>query len=90
MQHYIHILPPLLLLQLKDELKRCEELKRQNIKRFVEEIQRELKYWWDKCLVGEEERLQFRPHSSECFTEDLLELHEIEVQKFRSYYEQNM
>lgn len=77
-------------MQLKDEIKRCEELKRQNIKRFVEEIQKELKYWWDKCLVGEEERLQFRPHSSECFTEDLLELHELEVQKFRSYYEQNM
>lgn len=75
---------------LKDEIKRCEELKRQNIKRFVEEIQKELKYWWDKCLVGEEERLQFRPHSSECFTEDLLELHELEVQKFRSYYEQNI
>jgi protein regulator of cytokinesis 1 len=77
-------------LQLKDELKRCEQLKRQNIKRFVEEIQKELKYWWDKCLIGEEERLQFLPHSSECFTEDLLELHELEVQKFRSYYTQNM
>jgi protein regulator of cytokinesis 1 len=74
---------------LKDEIKRCEELKRQNIKRFVEEIQQELKYWWDKCLVGEEERMQFRPHSSECFTEDLLELHELEVQKLQTYYEQN-
>jgi hypothetical protein len=77
-------------LQLKDEIKRCEELKRQNIKRFVEEIQKELKHWWDKCLFGEEERLQFLPHSSECFTEDLLELHELEVQKLRSYHEQNM
>jgi protein regulator of cytokinesis 1 len=76
-------------LQLKDELKRCEELKRQNIKCFVEEIRKELNQWWDKCLISEEQRLQFRPYSSECFTEDLLELHELEVQKFRSYFEQN-
>jgi hypothetical protein len=40
-------------------------------------------------LVGEEERLHFLPHSSECFTEDLLSLCEQEVQKLRSYYEQN-
>ncbi|PNF26068.1 hypothetical protein B7P43_G06395 [Cryptotermes secundus] len=75
---------------LKDELKRCEELKCQNIKRFVEEIRRELECWWNKCSVGEEERLQFQPYSSDCFTEDLLELHELEVQKFQSYYEQNV
>jgi hypothetical protein len=41
-------------------------------------------------LVGEEDRLQFLPHSSESFTEDLLELYELEVQKLQSYYEQNM
>jgi protein regulator of cytokinesis 1 len=78
-----------LYLQLKDELKRCEELKRQNIKCFVEEIRRELECWWDKCLVGEEERLHFQPCSSELYNEDLLELHELEVQKFQSFYEQN-
>jgi protein regulator of cytokinesis 1 len=76
-------------LQLKDELKRCEELKRQNIKRFIEEIRKDLTYWWDKCLISKEERLQFRPQLSECLSEDL-ELHELEVQKFKSYYEQNM
>jgi hypothetical protein len=76
-------------LQLKDEIQRCEELKRQNIKRFVEEIWEELKCWWDKCLVGEEERLHFQLHSSECFTEDLLELHDLEEQQLWSYYEQN-
>jgi len=61
-------------LQLKDEIKRCEKLKRQNIKRFIEEIQQALNYWWNKCLIGEEEQIQFRAHSSACFTEDLLEL----------------
>jgi protein regulator of cytokinesis 1 len=68
---------------LKDEIKRCEELK-------CQKIQQELKCWWDRSLVGEEERLHFLPHSSECFTEDLLELCELEVQKLRSYYEPNM
>jgi protein regulator of cytokinesis 1 len=75
---------------LKDKIKRCKELKRQNIKRFVEEIQKDLKYWWDMCLVGDEERMQFRPYSSECFTEDLLELHELQVQRLWAYYEQNI
>ncbi|KDR10110.1 Protein regulator of cytokinesis 1 [Zootermopsis nevadensis] len=31
----------------KDEVKRCEVLKRQNIKRFVEKIREELKHWFD-------------------------------------------
>jgi protein regulator of cytokinesis 1 len=75
---------------LKDEIKRCEELKCWNIKHFVEEFQKELKYWWDKCLVGEEERLQFLPPWSEHFTEDLLEVHELEMQKLQAYYEQNI
>ncbi|XP_021935767.1 protein regulator of cytokinesis 1-like isoform X2 [Zootermopsis nevadensis] len=74
---------------LKDEVKRCEVLKRQNIKRFVEEIREELKHLWDKCLISEDERVQFRPYYSECFTADLLELHELEVQKLKSHYDQN-
>jgi hypothetical protein len=37
--------------KLKDEIKRCEDLKCQDTKFFVEEIWEELKYWWDKCLV---------------------------------------
>lgn len=77
-------------MQFKNELNRCEELKRQNVKRFVEEIRRVLERWWDMCLVGEEERLQFQPYSSEIFNEDLLELHVLEVEKFRSHYEQNV
>ncbi|XP_069677765.1 protein regulator of cytokinesis 1-like isoform X3 [Periplaneta americana] len=75
---------------LKEELKRCEELKRQNIKRFVEEIRKELKQWWDNCCVGEMERANFLPFSSDCYTEDLLELHELEVEKYRSHYNENM
>ena len=74
---------------LKDEIKRCEKLKYQNIKCFVEELRKELKCWWDKCLIGEEERLQFLPHSSECFTADVLRLHELELRKLQSYYAQN-
>ncbi|PSN56226.1 hypothetical protein C0J52_00398 [Blattella germanica] len=75
---------------LKKELRRCEELKRQNIQKFVQEIRRELVHWWDRCFVHCDERALFLPYSSECYTEDLLDLHELEVRKYRDFYQENM
>lgn len=80
----------LYLLQLKAEIQRCEEKKRQNIRVFVEAIREELASWWSKCCYGKLQRQQFRAYFSDCYTEDLLELHELEIEKLKRYFNENM
>ncbi|KAJ9588710.1 hypothetical protein L9F63_018002, partial [Diploptera punctata] len=75
---------------LRKELKRCEDLKRSNMKLFVNEIRKELDDWWSRCMMTDEEKQSFLPYFSECYTEDLLELHELEVTKYRKFYSDNI
>ncbi|GLG96812.1 Uncharacterized protein GBIM_03712 [Gryllus bimaculatus] len=75
---------------LKAEIQKCEEKKRQNIRVFVEAIREELASWWDKCCYGKLQRQQFRSFYSDCYTEDLLELHEIEIEKLKRYFSENI
>ncbi|GLV33432.1 uncharacterized protein CBL_20171 [Carabus blaptoides fortunei] len=46
-------------------------------------------YWWNKCRYGDVKRQEFIHCNSNCYTEDLLTLHEIKVEKLRSHYEEN-
>lgn len=43
---------------------------------------------WKKCHRLDEEK-KFPYFNSDCYTEDLLDLHDIQIQKWKSYYEQN-
>ncbi|XP_063216139.1 protein regulator of cytokinesis 1-like isoform X1 [Bacillus rossius redtenbacheri] len=76
--------------KLKSELTRLEEIKRQNIKKFVEYARRDLEEWWQKCHLSEQQKLSFIPYHSDCYTEDLLELHELEVQKLKYFHQSNI
>uniref|UniRef100_A0A1A9Z4W8 Protein regulator of cytokinesis 1 n=1 Tax=Glossina pallidipes TaxID=7398 RepID=A0A1A9Z4W8_GLOPL len=58
------------------ELLRCETLKNQNIKMYVEQLRDEIRDWWDKTL-------------NTCYTDDLLMLHELELEDLKLYYENN-
>ncbi|KAJ8928189.1 hypothetical protein NQ314_019252, partial [Rhamnusium bicolor] len=53
---------------LRSEVKRCEELKKANIK----EMRRDFGFFY-----------------SDCYNEDLLELHEVELTKWKKYYAEN-
>ncbi|XP_046989178.1 protein regulator of cytokinesis 1-like isoform X2 [Schistocerca americana] len=74
---------------LKTEITRCEEKKRQNIKIFVENIRQEIHNLWDKCCFGETQRRKFIPYFSDCYTEDLLGLHELEIERLKKFYDTN-
>ncbi|GLV38821.1 fascetto [Carabus blaptoides fortunei] len=74
---------------LKEEVVRCEELKKANIKIFIDKMRHEMVYWWDKCRYNDVQRQAFINFNSNCYTEDLLTLHEMEVEKLRSHYEKN-
>ena len=60
------------------------------MKEFVNEVHKELLYWWNKCMIHDTERSKFVHFSSEYYTEDLLELHKMEVYKYRNFYQENM
>ncbi|KAM6125418.1 protein regulator of cytokinesis 1 [Phoenicopterus ruber ruber] len=69
------------------EVDRLEELKLQNMKSVIQAIRTELADYWDKCFYSQEQREAFSPYYDEDYTETLLELHDAEVGKMKSYYE---
>ncbi|CAH1783464.1 unnamed protein product [Owenia fusiformis] len=74
---------------LREEVTRLEELKLQNIQRFVEAMRREVETWWNKCYYSDEQRAKFKHYKNDNYSEELLEIHEKEVAKIKEYYEEN-
>ncbi|XP_023336270.1 protein regulator of cytokinesis 1 [Eurytemora carolleeae] len=72
---------------LKAEIVRLEEIKRANIEKFIINIRDELNVLWDDCFYSEEQRNEFLPLHSTDFSEALLEAHETEVARLKTYYE---
>ncbi|XP_066448839.1 protein regulator of cytokinesis 1 isoform X2 [Eleutherodactylus coqui] len=72
---------------LQDEVDRLQELKLQNIKSVIEVIRTELSTYWDKCFYGNEQRQAFAPFYDEDYSEDLLSLHDAEIDRIKQYYE---
>lgn len=75
--------------KLKQELNRCEAEKRRHIKVFVDRIRQEILKMWDQLLMSDEEREQFGAFTSECYNDDLLLLHELELESLKETFEQN-
>ncbi|XP_011877300.1 PREDICTED: protein regulator of cytokinesis 1-like isoform X2 [Vollenhovia emeryi] len=71
------------------EIKRCKEKRKENISKYVKQVRYELLDLWDQCKYCEEERTTFAPFYSNTFTEDLLTLHELEVERLRKFYNDN-
>uniref|UniRef100_A0A1A9VD19 Protein regulator of cytokinesis 1 n=1 Tax=Glossina austeni TaxID=7395 RepID=A0A1A9VD19_GLOAU len=72
-----------------DELQRCELAKRDNIKMYVQQVRDEINEWWDKTLKSDEQRNRFLNFQSNCYTDDLLQLHELELKDLKLFYENN-
>lgn len=71
------------------EVERCEQIKKENIKVFIEKVRVEIEEYWEKCLKSESERLRFRTFTANTFNEDVLELHEDELRELKNFYENN-
>ncbi|XP_014665995.1 PREDICTED: protein regulator of cytokinesis 1-like isoform X2 [Priapulus caudatus] len=71
---------------LKEEIARCELLKRQNIEKFVKQIRNELHMWWEKCYYSVSQRADFSSFTNDEYTEELLEAHEAELEKVKAHY----
>ena len=74
---------------LKNELERLDQLKKQNLQRFVLATQAELHTVWDKCMFGEQQRREFSPAYTENFDDDSLSAHESELDRMKGFYSDN-
>ena len=75
--------------QLEAETERLNEMKRENMGKFVQATRDELRNIWDSCFYGHEQRREFAPAFSDDFTDDLLSAHESELDRMRGFYRDN-
>ncbi|XP_035212870.1 protein regulator of cytokinesis 1-like [Stegodyphus dumicola] len=71
---------------IEKEVQKYEEIKKQNIQSYVENLRKELEGLWDRCFVSETQRQQFHPFTTMEFNDEILEAHDMEVEKWRSFY----
>ncbi|KAJ8002504.1 hypothetical protein DPEC_G00159590 [Dallia pectoralis] len=72
---------------LQVEAERLEELKSQNLKEVIEAIRTELVLFWEKCFYSLQQRQNFTPYCDDDYTEELLNLHEMELQGLKENFE---
>ncbi|KAK2148040.1 hypothetical protein LSH36_519g02045 [Paralvinella palmiformis] len=80
---------PKVIEEIKQEIARCQEMKRDKIQQVIENTRHELVDWWDRCYVDEAEREKFMPFTDDNYTETCLLRHEEEVDRLRGYFEKN-
>ncbi|XP_008549083.1 protein regulator of cytokinesis 1 isoform X3 [Microplitis demolitor] len=74
---------------LQKEIRKVQELRLENISKFIEKLRVDIQHWWDVCKLSKEERDDFTFFNSKIFTEDMLRIHEIEIERLRQHYEEN-
>ncbi|GIY28538.1 protein regulator of cytokinesis 1 [Caerostris darwini] len=70
------------------EIEKCEKIKRENIKMFIASLRQELLQLWKKCYISDSIQQGFQYYSTTEMTDEVLEAHEEEVEKWKKYYEE--
>ncbi|KAI8432138.1 hypothetical protein MSG28_004620 [Choristoneura fumiferana] len=74
---------------IKEEIKRCEQIKRQKIQVFVANMRTKIKLMWDNIMYSSREREEFLHYYQDIFTEDTLTLHEMYLEKITKFYNEH-
>lgn len=74
---------------LNHELKLCKSAKQENLKYFIEKLRIKLIEQWNKIHKSQEDRAKFEFLRSDTYTEDLLQLHEMELEECTKFYNEN-
>lgn len=78
-----------LIVKLKEEVRRLEELKLQNLERFIKLTRDEIEKYWELMFYSDEDKRLFTPYFSETVGENLLQEHEKKleclVQEYNNY-----
>lgn len=75
--------------ELNHELKICKSAKQENLKYLIEKLRIKLIEQWDKIYKSQKERNKFEFLRSDTYTEDLLQLHEMELEECTRFYNDN-
>ncbi|XP_034832792.1 protein regulator of cytokinesis 1-like [Maniola hyperantus] len=73
---------------IKEEIKRCDQIKRQKISVFVANVRTKIKLMWDNLMYSQDQRDEFVHYYQDIFTEDTLTLHELYLMKISKLYEE--
>ncbi|EDV46124.2 protein regulator of cytokinesis 1 [Drosophila erecta] len=74
---------------LREELERCQVMRQQNLKNFIDQLRIEINEWWDLTLKSTKERRRFTSYYCDTPSEDVLELFEIELDHLKEFYNSN-
>ncbi|XP_048886568.1 protein regulator of cytokinesis 1b isoform X2 [Brienomyrus brachyistius] len=74
---------------LQAEVTRLEVLRLQSIRDLTEAKRVEVAQYWEKCFFSIEQRRTFVPYYDDDFTEELLNLHESEVQRLKQHHQEH-
>lgn len=74
--------------QLERERDLLNVLKEKRLKKSINAARQNLIFWWNRCYVSEGERRRFTLFNTEIFSEELLELHEAQVEKLKKLHAQ--
>lgn len=74
---------------IKEEIKRCDQIKRQKIQVFVANMRTKIKLMWDNVMYSSREREEFVHYYQDIFSEDTLTLHEMYLEKITHFYNEN-
>ncbi|XP_046621169.1 protein regulator of cytokinesis 1-like [Neodiprion virginianus] len=69
---------------LEDEIERCKQDIREKTLKYITKLRSRIEDLWRDCYYGEEEC--FRPFQEQTFTEDLFNLHEMEMERLCEHY----
>ncbi|CAD5122691.1 DgyrCDS11101 [Dimorphilus gyrociliatus] len=80
---------PSTLVALRKEIDKYEILKKENVSKVIEATRSELEKWWEKCFYSQQQKSSFEEFFSIDFTEEVLERHEKELEKVKTFYQEN-
>uniref|UniRef100_A0A1B6EG14 Protein regulator of cytokinesis 1 n=1 Tax=Clastoptera arizonana TaxID=38151 RepID=A0A1B6EG14_9HEMI len=72
--------------KLSSEVNECRQIQKRFLKEVIQEMRNELDVLWEKCYFSQFERDCFSAYKTDVFSDDVLTLHEFEVEKLQQYY----
>ncbi|BET01896.1 protein Hypothetical protein cytokinesis [Nesidiocoris tenuis] len=75
--------------KIAEEITRCELIKKENLRPIIGRVRDEIAAVWDKLTYTDEQRQYFAAYATDVFSDDVLDLHELELNRLKEFYETN-
>uniref|UniRef100_A0A1B6I7A0 Protein regulator of cytokinesis 1 n=1 Tax=Homalodisca liturata TaxID=320908 RepID=A0A1B6I7A0_9HEMI len=75
--------------QLEEKLKELKLERKEKMKELILASRVALDELWTRCCYTDEQRSQFKPYYVNHYTEDVLDLHELEVERLQFFFEEH-